>query len=145
MKTLIVGTGIIGVIYGWALHKAGVDVTHFVRPGRINQFSDGVTLDLLDERKGYPPKSMQHYPIHCVESISPTDGYELVIVPTNRQQVEAALQELVPVSGDATILTFSGNWDDLAAYDAIMPRERYLLGYPDGGGTVRDGVYWTNL
>lgn len=32
MKTLVVGTGITGVIYGWALQKAGVDVTHFVIP-----------------------------------------------------------------------------------------------------------------
>jgi hypothetical protein len=47
MKTLIVGTGIIGVIYGWALSEAGVDVTHFVRKGRKEQFKDGITLDLL--------------------------------------------------------------------------------------------------
>jgi ketopantoate reductase len=145
MKTLIVGAGVVGVIYGWALHKAGVDVTHFVRTGKAKQFPDGVTLDLLDERKGYPPKSMQHYPIRCVDSISPSDNYELIIVPTNGQQVEAALRELAPVSGDATILTFSGNWNGIAAYDAILPRERYLLGYPDGGGTVRDGVYWANI
>jgi 2-dehydropantoate 2-reductase len=145
MKTLIVGTGVIGVIYGWALHKAGVDVTHFVRPGKTNQFLDGVTLDLLDERKGYPPKSTQHYPIRCVDSVSPSDGYELIIVPTNGQQVETALRELAPVSGDATILTFFGNWNSLAAYDAILPRERLLLGYPDGGGTIRNGIYWTNI
>jgi 2-dehydropantoate 2-reductase len=52
MKTLIVGTGIIGVVYGWALSEAGVDVTHFVRNGKADQFRDAVTLDVLDERKG---------------------------------------------------------------------------------------------
>ena len=145
MKTLIVGSGVIGVIYGWALHQARVDVTHFVRPGRKDQFPNGVTLDLLDERKGYPPKSMPHYPIRCVDAISEADGYELIVVPTNAQQVEDALKSLAPVAGNATFLIFSGNWDGLAAYDAILPRERYLLGYPDGGGTIRDGVYWTNL
>jgi ketopantoate reductase len=145
MKTLIVGTGIVGVIYGWALHKAGLDVTHFVRPGRANRFPEGVSLDLLDERKSYPPKSIQHYPIRCIDSLSATDGYELIIVPTNGQQVEAVLKALAPVSGDATFLIFSGNWDGLAAFDAIQPRERYLLGYPDGGGAIRAGVYWTNL
>jgi ketopantoate reductase len=36
MNTLIVGTGLIGVISGWALHEAGVDVTHFARPGKIS-------------------------------------------------------------------------------------------------------------
>jgi len=145
MKTLIVGTGVIGVIYGWALHQAGGDVTHFVRPGKKDQYPDGVTLDLLDERKGYPPKSMPHYPIRCVEAISPADGYELIIVPTTAQQVAAALKTLLPFSGDATFLIFSANWDGTAAYDAILPRERYLLGYPDAGGTIRDGVYWTNI
>jgi 2-dehydropantoate 2-reductase len=145
MKTLIVGFGVIGVIYGWALQQAGVDVTHFVRPGKKDQFSNGVTLDLLDERKGYPPKSMQQYPIRCVDTISPADGYELIIVPTNAQQVESALQSLLPVSGDATFLIFSGNWDGTTTYDALMPRERYLLGYPDAGGTIRDGIYWTNI
>ncbi len=145
MKTLIVGTGVIGVLYGWALQKAGAEVTHFVRPGKSGRFPKGITLDLLDERKGHPPKSIQQYPIHCVDSISPADGYELIIVPTNGQQVEGALKELAPVSGDATFLLFSSNWEGLTAYDAILPRERYLLGYPDGGGTVRDGVYWTNL
>lgn len=104
-----------------------------------------MTLDLLDERKGHPPKSIQRYPIRCVDTISPADGYELIIVPTNGQQVAAALEALAPITGDATILTFSGNWEGLAAYDAVLPRERYLLGYPDGGGTVRNGVYWTNI
>jgi ketopantoate reductase len=145
MKTLIVGSGVIGVIYGWALQQAGVDVTHFVRPGRKDQFPNGVTLDLLDERKGYPPKSTLHYPIRCIDSISTADGYELIVVPTNAQQVEEALRVLALIPGDATLLIFSGNWDGLAAYDAILPRERYLLGYPDGGGTIRDGLYWTNL
>ncbi|MFN8468368.1 MAG: 2-dehydropantoate 2-reductase N-terminal domain-containing protein [Caldilineaceae bacterium] len=39
MKTLIVGTGIIGTIYGWALAEADVDVTHFVRKGRRRTIS----------------------------------------------------------------------------------------------------------
>jgi ketopantoate reductase len=47
MKTLIVGSGVIGVIYGWALSQAGEDATHLVRPGRQDRFQDGVRLDLL--------------------------------------------------------------------------------------------------
>jgi 2-dehydropantoate 2-reductase len=145
MKTLIVGSGVIGVIYGWALQQAGLDVTHFVRAGKSGRFAGGVTLDLLDERKDYPPKAVHHYPIRCVEAVSPADGYDLIIVPTNAQQTEPALKALAPVSGNATFLLLSSNWEGTAAIDAILPRERYLLGYPDGGGTIRDGVYWTNL
>jgi len=31
MRTLIIGTGVIGTIYGWALSESGVDITHLVK------------------------------------------------------------------------------------------------------------------
>jgi ketopantoate reductase len=145
MKILIVGTGIIGTLYGWALAQAGVNVTHFVRKGKKDQFKDGVQLDLLDERKGHPKYNLTKYALKCVEEISPADSYELIVVPVNMHQVENALQELVPLSGRAIFLILSGNWDGTECIDQILPRERYLLGYADAGGTIRNGVYWTNL
>jgi ketopantoate reductase len=145
MKILIVGTGIIGVLYGWALVQAGVDVTHFVRKGKKDQFKAGVDLDVLDERKGHPKYSLTKYALKCVEEVSPSDAYELIIVPTNMHQTENVLQELVPVSGQATFLILSGNWEGAECIDRLLSRERYLMGYADGGGTIRNGVYWTNL
>lgn len=146
MKTLIVGTGIIGVIYGWALSQAGIDVTHFVRKGRKEQFKGEVSLDLLDERKGHTRYNITKYEIKCVEEITPTDGYELIIIPTSMHQAEDALKTLVPVSGEAIFLILAGNWDGTDFIDRLLPHERYLMGYADAGGTIRkDGVYWTNL
>lgn len=145
MKTLIVGTGVIGVIYGWALNAAGVDVTHFVRKGKKDKFKDGVTLDLLDERIGHPKKSVVRYALKCVEDVSPSDGYEFVIVPTNSYQTEEVVKTLAPVSGNAIFFIFAANWEGVNFIDRILSRERYLMGYPDGGGTIRNGAYWTNL
>lgn len=145
MKTLIVGTGIIGTIYGWALAEAGIDVTHYVRKGCKDNFSESVTLDVLDERKGHPKKNVTQYKRKCVESIAPSDNYELIIVPTGAHQVQDVLWTLVPVSGHATFLIFSGIWEGVEFIDHLLPRSRYVLGYPDGGGTIRDGVYWVNL
>ncbi len=145
MKTLIVGTGVIGVIYGWALFEAGVDVTHFVRQGKKDNFKDGVALDLLDERKGHPKYNTARYALKCVEEISPADNFDLIIVPTNAYQTEDALKALVSVSGQAIFLVFSSNWDGTEFIDRLLPKSRYLLGYADGGGTIRNGVYWTNL
>lgn len=145
MKTLIVGTGIIGVVYGWALAQSGNDVTHFVRKGKAERFTDGVRLDLLDERKGHAKYNLTKYALKCTEEVSPADCYELIIVPTNMHQTEEVLKTLVPVSGDAVFLILSGNWEGTEFIDRLLSRERYLLGYADAGGTIRDGVYWTNL
>jgi len=146
MKTLIVGTGVIGVIYGWALAEAGVDVTHYVRPGKAQRARQGVDLDVLDERKGHKPNNIAHYALKCSEDIQPEDGYELVILPVNANQLAGALNDTIPcVEKNTDFLVFTSNWDGVAAIDALLPRERYLLGYPDGGGTIRDGLYWANL
>jgi 2-dehydropantoate 2-reductase len=145
MKTLIVGTGIIGTIYGWALSQAGIDITHFARKGKQALSKDGVTLDLLDERKGHVKNNTTKYMLKSAEQFGPSDGFELIMVPTNVHQTESALQALVPISGEAGFLIFSGNWEGTTFIDRLLPRERYLLGYADGGGTIRNGVYWTNL
>jgi ketopantoate reductase len=145
MKTLIVGAGIIGVIYGWALTEAGVDVTHFVRPGKSGDFKNGVTLDVLDERKGHKKYNVTPYALKCVEEISPADAYDLIIVPTNSYQTEETIKTLTPVAGNAIFLIMAANWEGVEFINNLLSRERYLLGYPDGGGTRRNGVYWTNL
>jgi 2-dehydropantoate 2-reductase len=87
MKTLILGTGIIGTIYGWALAETGLDVTHYVRKGKSAAYQDGVTLDLLDERKGHQKKNITRYALKCVEDISSSDDYNLIILPTNSYQM----------------------------------------------------------
>jgi ketopantoate reductase len=145
MKTLVVGTGVIGTIYGWALATAGVEVTHLVRDGRAGTLGKNATLDLLDERKGHPAKQFVSYSWNCIEHVSLADGYELVLVPTNVHQLESALKQLAPVSAGAIFLTFTSNWSGTGVIDRHLPAARYVMGYPDGGGTIRDGLYWTNL
>jgi ketopantoate reductase len=145
MKTLIVGAGIIGVIYGWALTEAEVDVTHFVRPGKSEPFKNGVELDILDERKGHKKYNVTTYALKCVEEVTPADIYDLIIVPTNSYQTEAAIKTLAPVAGNAIFLIMAANWEGVEFIDNLLSRERYLLGYPDAGGTRRKGIYWTNL
>jgi ketopantoate reductase len=145
MKTLIVGAGMIGVTYGWALSEAGHDVTHFVRAGRKEQLQEGVTLDLIDDRKRHPKTNIATYALKCVESILPEDHYELIILPLHFHQVEAALQTLAAVSGDAIFLDLGSNWNGTEAIEKLIPRERYLLGFPYGGGTIENGRYVTYL
>jgi ketopantoate reductase len=145
MKTLVLGTGVIGTIYGWALAEAGIDVTHFVRQGQSASYEKGVTLDLLDERQGHKEKNVTEYVPKCVEAISASDNYELIILPTNSYQTEEALRTLLPHAGNALFLVFGANWEGEEFINRLLPKERYLLGYPDAGGARRDGMYRTNL
>ncbi len=144
MKTLVIGIGVIGTIYGWALAEAGIDVTHLVRRGKVST-GDRLRLDVLDERKGHAKQNVAAYAPKVIEELSPTDGYELVVVPTNEHELGDALSAVAPVAGEACFLVFTSNWEGTGAIDRVLPRDRFLLGYPDGGGTIRGGLYWTNL
>lgn len=145
MKTLIIGTGVIGTIYGWALHEAGADVTHYVRKGKAAQYEKGISIDILDERKGHIKYNKTCYPVKCVERINDTDNYDLVIEATNYYQTQAAIQEIYPMSKLSFYLIMAPNWEGREFIDEVIPQNQYLLAYPDGGGAVREGVYWTNI
>ncbi len=44
MRVLVIGAGIIGSIYGWALSESGHDVKHLVRSGRAATLLEGLPL-----------------------------------------------------------------------------------------------------
>ncbi len=81
MKVLIVGAGVIGSIYGWALSKVGHTITHLVRQGRSDQFRNGIAIDMMDKRKGHKKWCNDIYQISVIETIPSKNDYEMVIIP----------------------------------------------------------------
>jgi 2-dehydropantoate 2-reductase len=145
MKTLIVGAGIIGTIYGWALAEAGHDITHLVRPGRVAQYKGSIRMDMLDNRKGHKRDYIGHYALKVTETIQVSDAYELVIIPTKPYQLIEALKQLVPLAGDADYLLLTQNWHGTAEIDAILPQSRYVFGDAKAGGAFQNGVLVSTL
>jgi 2-dehydropantoate 2-reductase len=131
MKVLIVGRGVVGTIYGWALSKAGIDVTHVVRKEGLPNID---TLDLLDLRPGYPRHTRVTYPAKTVRQISPLDGFDLVIVATKHYQAAEAIRQYLPGAPAATFLMFTANWDGTAEIDRLLPRSSMLWGYSAASG-----------
>ena len=86
MNVLIVGTGIIGTIYGWALHEVGIDVTHLFRKKKPEQQADGLKIDILDERKGYEKYNQTTYLAQITDRIDTATAYDLVI--SNRRSAK---------------------------------------------------------
>jgi 2-dehydropantoate 2-reductase len=140
MRILVVGAGVVGTIYGWVLSGAGHDVTHLVRPGRSARLAHGVVMDMLDRRKGRPNDVVCRY--HMTVTEAPGDGpYDLVVVPTKPYQLVDALRQLEPQLGPrATYLLLTQNWQGTEQIDQILPRDRYLFGDAQAGGTLVDGA-----
>jgi 2-dehydropantoate 2-reductase len=131
MKVLIIGRGVVGTIYGWALSKAGIDVTHVVRKAGL---PDSDILDLLDLRPGYSKNMRVSYVSKTVAQIGPADGFELVIVATKHYQAAQAIRQYLPDAPSATFLMFTANWDGTAEIDRLLPRSSLLWGYAGASG-----------
>jgi 2-dehydropantoate 2-reductase len=145
MKVLIVGTGVIGTIYGWALQMRGVDVTHWVRKPKRELEKNGAKMDVLDERKGFIRKNETVYLIKTISHLDESMHYDLIIVPTNWYQTENVLEKLVAKFPNSFYYLLTSNWTGPDMYDRLLPKGNYILGYPDAGGTIRKGVYWCNI
>jgi 2-dehydropantoate 2-reductase len=135
MKVLVIGRGVVGTIYGWALSKAGVDVTHVVRKEGL---PDTDTLDLLDLRPGSPKNTRVSYAPKTVTQISPSDGFDLVIVATKHYQAAQAIDQYLPGAPRATFLLFTANWDGPGEIDRLLPRSSILWGYSAASGGPDD-------
>lgn len=139
MRVLVIGTGVIGSIYGWALAKSGHHVVHLVRSGRAAGLRDGMGLDVFDRRRGHKRNFYGIYKLVTVETVASTDTFELVIVPVKHYALLQSLKEIVPQAGAADFLFLTQNWRGIAEIDSILPRTRYVYGDAKAGGTIANG------
>ncbi|WP_088104853.1 ketopantoate reductase family protein [Halalkalibacter urbisdiaboli] len=133
MKVLIFGSGVIGTIYGYVLEKAGNEVTHYVRPSKVESLANGIKLDLIDGRDK-SAKINSTYNLQVIDSFPNLDQYDLVIVSVRHYQLESVLPLLAENMGKADILFFNHTWDEIENIDKYIPRQNYLLGFPGAGG-----------
>ncbi len=134
MKILIIGAGIIGSLYGWALSSASHEVQHLVRCGRAEKLKRGIPLDILDKRKGHPRRFKGVYAVQAIEEIEDPDAYQLVLFPGHHYTIDELLRDLAPHFQTSDFLFMTQNWKGTAEIDRVMPRNRYVLGDAKAGG-----------
>lgn len=148
MRVLVVGTGIIGTIFGWALQDGGHEVVHFVRKGKSNQFKNGIQLDILDNRK-HKKNFKGNYAINVIETITPDDHFDAVIIPTKPYQVLNALKGLKDLCQLTKILLLTQNWSGTSEIDEIIPKSNYIYGDAHAGGVFKNneliGVIYNDI
>jgi 2-dehydropantoate 2-reductase len=74
------------------------------------------------------------YHPRLVESFSPNDHYELILVCVRRNQLSDVLPTLAGSAGDATILFLQDNWTGVTEIEPFLSTSCYLLGFPSVGG-----------
>lgn len=131
MKLLVYGAGVLGSLFAARLFEAGHDVSLLARGERLAALRrHGVQL-----AEGYSP-AVRRVPVPVVEH--PAGGYDLIAVFVRTHQVDAVLDSLAGVEGDALfLLNWAGGAEPLGA---VIGPERVLLGFGTAGGTMDGDV-----
>ncbi|MGX8711676.1 MAG: ketopantoate reductase family protein [bacterium] len=144
MNVLIVGTGVIGSLYGCALSKKH-RVFHYVRQEKLALLDQKeITFDFIDERQDKKHQNTTgRYSYHCVANAN--GNYDLIIVPVKTFQLAEVLRTLAAQAPNANYLLMTLDWNMSAEFDKILGKSHYILGYAGGGGTFRGNQLWANL
>ena len=136
------GRGVISVLYGWALEKAGHTVEFYVRPGRAAQYGSAVALEIIDARRSLTGKQVQEsWPIRMREELPGDHDYDLIIVSVQHYHFDEAAAFLGPRTGKATVLIFNNFWAEPQQAASPFPAAQLAWGFPQaGGGFGADGV-----
>jgi 2-dehydropantoate 2-reductase len=139
VRIALIGRGAVASLYGWALEKAGHDVELYVRPGRAATYSSPVGLDVSDTRRtGLPARTLESWAPRYRETLTPEDGFELIVLSVPHHQVGEAAAFLAPRLGDATVLMFSNLWQDPTSAAEPLPPGQVVWGFPQAGGSFDD-------
>ncbi len=151
MKILMIGRGVISTQYGWALERAGNDVTFYVRPGRINQYGDIVNLKILDGRKNKKGDSVNKaWKIKMIEELSSNHDFDLIMISVNHNQLSNIINWLEPLVNNSTVLIFNNIIDEPLNSIGSIPKEQVVWGFPGAGGSfinqnTLDGGFMKNI
>jgi 2-dehydropantoate 2-reductase len=75
------------------------------------------------------------------ESLTPEDGFDLIVLSIGHHQLSEAAAFLAPRLGTATVLVFGNIWEEPLAAIAPLPVDQVVFGFPvAGGGFGDDGV-----
>ncbi|MFF3572944.1 ketopantoate reductase family protein [Nocardia jiangxiensis] len=131
MRLLVYGAGVLGSLFAARMHEAGHDVSLLARGQRLAALRrHGVQL-----AEGNSPH-VRRVPVPVVEH--PAGGYDLIAVVVRTHQVDAVLESLSGIEGDALFLL---NWAAGAEpLGAVIGYERVLLGFLTAGGTMDGDV-----
>jgi 2-dehydropantoate 2-reductase len=141
MRILMFGRGVIATLYGRVLGTAGHDVEFYVRPGRAAQCGDEVQLDWIDgRRKPFGRRVQESFRTPLRESITPDDGFDLIVLSVGHHRLAEAAAFLAPRLGTATVLVFGNLWEEPLAAVSPLPADKVVFGFPQaGGGFGEDG------
>ena len=130
MKVAVLGLGVIGTTYAYALQKAGHETFHIVREGK--NVPSSIFVHLLDGR--YDPKGEEKDDDYSVMTASRDEEYDFILISVASGRLEEAIRTLRDRNLKGTLILFCNFWNEKKEIDEIVGDFEYVTAFPTAGG-----------
>ena len=134
MKIAVLGLGVIGTTYAYALQQSGHDTYHIIREGK--QIPPSIPIHLLDGR--YAPKGEEKDGEYIVKPASEHEEYDFILISVASGKLEAAIQTLNDRDLKGTVILFCNFWNERKDVEEILGDYNYVTAFPTAGGKMEN-------
>ena len=132
MKIAVLGLGVIGTTYAYALQQAGHDTYHIVREGK--QVPSTLPVHLLDGR--YNAKGEEKDGEYSVKLAARDEEYDFILISVASGKLEDAIKTLRDRNLKGTIILFCNFWNKREDVEKILGEYEYITAFPTAGGNM---------
>lgn len=138
MKLCVLGLGVIGTTYAYALQKSGCDVVHLLRDNKRANTPKKLDIHLLDGR--YNNKGEEKYDIYQVTLAECDMEYDFILISVASGNLRAAVETIRNHHIKGTLILFCNIWDKKKDIEEMVQEYPYLLAFPTAGGRLDNHV-----
>ena len=136
MKLAILGLGVIGTTYAYALQKAGCETYHIVREGK--EVPSTLPVHLFDGR--YDQKGEEKDGTYNIDLASNNEEYDFILISVASGKLEGAMKTLRDRNIKGTVILFCNFWNERKDVEKLLGDYEYVTAFPTAGGcTEKDG------
>jgi ketopantoate reductase len=140
MHILIIGTGNLGLLYGWMFSQSGHRVTHLTRNLRPDLQETPVVFQLMDRRKERFKTGITAYMPDMVTSWKDAPAPDWIIAPIRHDHLLKLIPDLEKHFPGAKVALMGNFWMKALSLSPSL-RQRTLIGFPHHGGQLAGGKW----
>ena len=138
IRVCVLGLGVIGTTYAYALQKAGCDVCHLVRDEKRLTTPQQMPVHLLDGRGA--SKGVEKDDVYHVQLTKPESVFDFIIVSVAKGALEPAIQTIREKQIKGTVIIFCNTWKERSEIEAMVGDVPYIMAFPTAGGCMENGM-----
>lgn len=138
MKIAILGLGVIGTTYAYALQKAGHSLFHIVRESKIKAVPSKISVHLLDGRNN--PKGEEKLDTYDVVLADTDNEFDFILISVASGKINEAVQTIKSRKLKGTIILFCNFWNRREDIERIIGDIPYVTAFPTAGGHLENGL-----